>query len=190
MLLSALRPPVSAEAVDCPNPVVDRAIIDAARELCGAATVWQTTVTVDVTTADDYPLSVEDGEIDRPVGGPSVDGRTLHPDLYSYPDPRTLRIERWPNDPGSLTVTLALRPKRGVTEIPDGLASDYETALHAGALYRLLRMPGVAWSNPELAMYYGRLFRARRANAIAACNRGFAQGSVRAAPRRFAAFRR
>ncbi|WP_423820832.1 hypothetical protein V5738_10870 [Salinisphaera sp. SPP-AMP-43] len=45
--VSSLRPRVAAEAANCPNPVIDRALIDAARELCSAAPIWRDTILVD-----------------------------------------------------------------------------------------------------------------------------------------------
>ena len=187
--LSAIRPTVIAEAMDCPNPVIDRALIDAARELCGAVPVWTDTVDLDIDGSGTFELQPPDGaEVDHPIGAPVHDGRAVCD--YAYPDPRTLRIDRWPNEPGVVRVTLALRPSRTAASLPAVIAEDHEIALTAGALYRVLRMPGMTWSHPELGMYYGRLFRSRRANAIAIHNRGIGQGTVRAQPRRFAFFRR
>lgn len=191
--LTDLRPDVAAEVMDCPNPTVDRAIIDAARDLCQAAAIWTDTIEVPITDgAGDYTLatSVPGAEIVRCIDpGCDPDGNPWALRDYRFTDARTLHAGPQASAQ-TLAMTISLRPKRGATDLPDVLALDRLEGVTAGALYRVLRMPGMQWSRPELAMYYGRLFQTARSNAIAAVERGFAHTGVRAQPRRLAAFRR
>jgi hypothetical protein len=43
--IADLRPLVAVQAANCPNPVIDAAVVDAARALCNAAPVWRDSVT-------------------------------------------------------------------------------------------------------------------------------------------------
>jgi hypothetical protein len=51
---------------------------------------------------------------------------------------------------GQVAVTLTT----SATEVPDQVGYEFADAIASGALSRLLRIPGVEWSNPQLAMTY------------------------------------
>lgn len=189
--LSELRPSVASEARDCPNPVIDRALVDAARELCEAAAIWRTTFDVDTASgAAEYPLAspVADSEIVRVIEPWVCSGRRSLPQgAYHLEGPRRL-VMLYEPVANPLTVHVQLRPTRAASDLPDVLIG-HDEALQAGALARLLRMRHEPWADLDLSMYYARTFRACRTQAIADVTRESTSRSAQVRPRRFAFFR-
>lgn len=54
----------------------------------------------------------------------------------------------------NVIMRIAYQPARGATKIDEVLVRHYEEALIDGALYRILRMPNCAWSNPAAAQQH------------------------------------
>jgi len=73
---------------------------------------------------------------------------------------------------GGLVVWVYLQPEKTATALPDILWHDYEDAISSGARWRLLRLPGRAWSNPELAGYYQREFELGKSRGLGITRHG------------------
>lgn len=63
------------------------------------------------------------------------------------------------DEPVTLELLIAIAPGPESTGVNDVVWMRHSEALKSGALARLMAMPGVAWANPELAVYHERLFR-------------------------------
>lgn len=188
MQLTDLRPLIAGEVPNCPNPVMDRALIDAARELCTGATLWMGTTTVSSVDVDD-PTDLSDPSLFGLVNAEIVYVVTVMADGRPFRDVRMVSNSKiwFLSDPGSIVVNASFRPAAGATSLPDEL-DRYRDGVLSGALWRLLRMNAQPWSNPDLALYHGRKARESRNQAIYDVQRGRAYGDVRAAARPFARF--
>lgn len=61
---------------------------------------------------------------------------------------------------GELITSLVLIPSRKFTELPAEETERWFEYIRAGALHRLMMVPGKAWSNLEVAAYYRSVFEA------------------------------
>ena len=199
--VAELRPRVATEVPNCPNPVIDRALVDAARALCSGASIWRDTLAVTpdghgtrialqssgVTVngqpaAASWPDSAELARVIPP--GVEVSGRDFR--QYEMVDQRTLHVLRDPGD--ELTVHVSLRPTLAARSLPDAVTLDYLEGVVSGALSRVLRMTSEPWTNPQMAQYYAREARQARNQAVIEAQRGFEGGAMRVKPRLFATF--
>lgn len=178
---SALRTEVASELPNVPNPAVDLYIIRSVRMLCEQAAVWQ--VTGDATNSgnvlDLSALEDADREVISIMPRGVLQGSTRLPQ-YLRPDPgsgttpgfyiksrRTLILTQ-PAGTVAYTVTARMRPALGAGKVPEDVLHDFQEAIVHGALYRLLRMPGETWANPELAAVHYQQFMlgAKQARAV------------------------
>jgi hypothetical protein len=90
-----------------------------------------------------------------------------------------------PGQNGTLVTRAVLAPKRTATTLPEFLMSRYMDALISGAKSRLLLMPGVGWSNPQLAVYHENVFNTGVSTARDDALTDGAGGSVFVRPRSF-----
>lgn len=189
MLTSELRPYVAGRAANCPNPAIDRALVDAARSLCEAAPVWLGTVEV---TATDVTAVGDKFRVDLRalyVGEGSL-SRVQHTEpfcRYEQPEDCVILFREKPTDP--VTFHVSLKPERRSAEISDTVTDSYQEGVVAGALYRVLSMPGQLWADGQTAILCAREERKVRNQAILDARRGFGQGSLSMRPRRLAIWR-
>lgn len=161
MNISDIRPLVVSQAANCPNPVVDRAIIDATRALLSAAPVWRVELEVDTFEEGDGEVFVdlselvEAGDFSRLV--------RVHNGRLHRCEGSKLFMASEPSEPVRVTVSVA--PKIDATEIPKS-AERYLEGIVSGALARVLRMSGQQWQDPAMAGYYARDERKTRNQAI------------------------
>lgn len=186
MTFDEIADEVMIEAQGAPLAMIRRAVLQSARELCSDADAWihdQGPIVVAAKTA--YP------QLNPPSGGEALrirklfDGeRELTPGFdYEQPqDDKVKILARLEN--GSLTGELACRPRRNAQRLPDTLER-WADALADGARYRLLRQPGVEWSQPNLATYYERRFEYAKTEAMKRGQFGHAKGTRTVRMRRF-----
>ena len=180
--LSTLRPRVSAEAPNCPNPKIDQALVDAARELCGIA-IWQ--------HAQAVPERAVEYEMQPPEQGSVVRLYNVRRDGWPVPHrvAGTTLVLDTPSGPNTVA-TIVARPALDAKTLPEAVADPYLDGLVSGALYRVLRTPADPWGNPNLAQSHARQFRYWRAQAAAAVNLHHDQSrTARVQARPFARFR-
>ena len=138
---------VLAHAPNCPRPLAERTIMDAAREFC------------DHTGAHKEPSDKLPGipgvmlyEFDSPAQELTI-ARMEKP---SHRGTMTRNILELDSTPGTDLVytTLILKPAINSRKLSTVLVEHYPESITAGALARLLRIPGSAWANVELANMY------------------------------------
>ena len=151
--LDEFLPDVLPEVPDCPAQIAERAILQSARNFCMETWAWEEPVLTKTAEpeqeAHDIPEPF-DGEIVA-ISSVEIDGS---PVPFAWPRRDQLQAK----GQGELVARGALQPTLSDTELPDILAMHYSEAITAGTKYRLMRMPGVAWSNPDMAMFYQREF--------------------------------
>ncbi|MDN5937698.1 MAG: hypothetical protein L0H83_03465 [Salinisphaera sp.] len=207
MNVSDLRPYVATTVPDAPNPLIDREIVLAAREVCEEAPLWVEVLTAIPTVNGQgaYTLTHATGDVVRAqrhevlFGGVSLRQRSVAQANRRYPgwrtdtgatlhsfvltDPHTLAVIPVPNAAlGDLTVTVQLRPKFGATTLPDQAAEDWRDAVVSNAIARLASMPNEPWSAPQVAAIHGQKYQIERAQAVAAHAKGQARGEGRVIP--------
>lgn len=178
-LWSAFSPWIRPSVAGCPDPVIERAICDAAIEFCELtqAFVERTKFATKVGAATYEVMS--DSGIPGMVTGVTLNTRVLPP---VYIDALTnARGEAWQDDTGAPTnyladfedqvrvyptpdkaetgtMTLATRPSRSDTGWDDRLYERYGETIADGALARLLGQTGVPWSDANAALYKRQCF--------------------------------
>lgn len=179
MLLTAFHPFVATEVIGCPDPTINQALLLTAIEFCRETKAW--TEAQDplplVDGVSEYEMDTPIGALVQTVRDVWIGSRRLQPvamvELQSVmPDWRTaqgsepshynlagelplLKVYPTPASPSqSMVVRASYVPKMAATTLPDFLGNRHLEAIASGAKSRLLAMPGVAWANPELAMYH------------------------------------
>lgn len=174
MLLANFQPYVATEVIGCPDPTLNQAIVMAAIEFCRESQSW--TETLDPVTlvngTRDYELDVPMNAYLYTVRDVWVGSRRLSPALQSdvsrdetgsEPSTYNMAADRtmlsvYPVPAAVMGASLVVRatftPTASATTLPDYLGHRYMDAVTSGAKARLMAMPGVPWSNPQLAVYY------------------------------------
>jgi hypothetical protein len=172
--LDTLITEVRLRAPGVPDPTASLMLRRAAEEFCRATWCWQEEV--EDLDLDEGVVTLDPPSGARIVGVASIRhfGRLLSPvgervaarsrrtvsgawQPWAYYLPRPDAIVFVPNAPGddevdlldAVTVTAALAPSESATGLPDFLGSEYSETLVAGALSRLLVLPGAAFANPD-----------------------------------------
>lgn len=197
----------------CPTPTLRHAYVRAMRDWC-RQTQWLRTNVLGVTVADvaQYALG-NDPHLDivgifsmsatwTPAGGnpqtwnlpPSDSGMwnrnvsTGQPNIYSYVPEAQFALYPTPNDVFNLAITVILAPKEGAVNVPMAPLQKYSTVFEAGALAYLYELPGMPWTDRQMALVKAKAFQAGIANGKADAQRNYQTGAQRATPRRLANF--
>lgn len=181
MQISKLYPFVLPEVVGCPQPTMDQAILLSAIDFCRDSLVWaefldpiplldgvshyeldapsgaflHTVESVDVGSAQVIPKSMPELKIALPNWRMAT-GNV--PSFYNM-DEMVLRVFPTPvNADQPMLVKAIFTPSITSTTLPDFLVNRYVDVISAGAKSRLMSIPMVAWSNPQMALYYKTTF--------------------------------
>ncbi len=198
--LSTFRPYVLPHAPGAPNPVLDRALVLAAREFCEKTKAWvdePTAVMADGTTSEfalDLPAGSELVKILRArVNGRDYDVLAYRelPEDWDAPDADSNALDRKvvlladltgymvyprPASGDTIAITQALQPVINSGSVGDFIFARYARAIGDGALADLLATAGKPYSNPDMATYRNGRFQ----DAIhRASNLGWRQGLSR-----------
>ncbi len=184
-----------------PNGTLISAYIRAARKFC-RETRWFRSTLVGQTVADTRLYSLgSDTYMEvvglRAVSAQQLDGsgqpwqlatsdpagwypgfRPSQPQRYAYIPEGQIAIDPLPDKAYTITMTLQLQPKAGVTSLPEGLLVKWDQALQDGALMYLLNIPDQPWTNPQQAELHRRAFQAAINNARADEQRAYNTGTV------------
>jgi hypothetical protein len=177
---SAFLPEVAPLVQGCPDVVTETAIRNAAIEFCTKTNVWQATQDAETITAADLPYTLNGpaGAMVTQVQSLKVNGIPLDPVTIDYLDntflnwevatgqprfyylPNTAEFSLYPLPQSDieLRLRLAYAPLRSANSIDRAIFDNNLPTIAAGALARLLLMPLVSWTNPQLAAYYKSLF--------------------------------
>lgn len=204
MLLSSFHPYVAPEVIGCPSPLIDQALRVVAAEFCRSTLAWSE-------ISDPTPLvdGQADYEPDLPIDAQLVtvrdvwcgsrqlqpisqsqtinQGTATAPSFYNMAANR-LAVTVFPT-PASPTESLVFRacfaPTLTAETLPDLFSQGALDALSSGTKARLMQMPGVPWSNPQLGLYYRQIFDNGVISAIADEAHDRVPGALFVAPRRF-----
>jgi hypothetical protein len=160
---------------NCPAPLLDQALVDSCVEFCEQGSAVHRELEVVQTTIGESRVELDlpaqsllvritalkiNGretvakpyfEMDEDVQGlPRMFSNTPEGDLMLYPVPDAV----YP-----VKAMALLKPVRNATAVDDILFQDWAEFIVSGAMYRLLMMPGVAWSNPTAGKMYFDNFR-------------------------------
>lgn len=158
--LDTLYPQIMPFVGECPDALVDRGIIHAARNLCTTAEVWQETLECDLFDTEADVVLPAGAEIVRPlevlVDGKSVRAGSLRDVRRGYEQRFALSGEQLifgkPLAPESeVQLVAALAPKSDAVMLPADLGARWGSTVAAGALAWVLSLPGYDWSNPAAA---------------------------------------
>lgn len=206
MKYTALAPDVKTELIADPSdPVVERAVRNAAIEFCQDSWIWR-----------EYgsPVSITSGEsrvdLEIPAGADlatvisvSLDGITLDPESgdalsryhprwdtdrgapkrYTQVDPSYLILSPVPdaNYVDQLVICYALMPKRTSTGFPDWIANQWWDGIVAGAVARLMLTSNRPWSDLKVGPIKRRIFDDAVAQAKESALRGLGRAPTRVA---------
>lgn len=184
---AAFYPHVLPYVIGCPNPTVDHALREAARQFCLDSKAWQETEESEADGGNRYFFD-ESGQTElvqvvrASVGGRDLDifgahqlpadwearppcGRALYhlneEEYVLFPVPAAGQV---------ISLTQAMRPSLIGGGVGDDVFKHHAEAIASGAKSRLMRMPRQAWTDLEQA---------------GICNTEFAAGIQRAANRSF-----
>jgi len=97
----------------------------------------------------------------------------------------SLTVYPVPVDAGTLYADFAYTVDRTASQVADEMVDTWAEAIAAGALRRLLIVPGTPWANPEMAAFFGAQFNTAIDKAKIDKLRGATVGSLRVSPRAF-----
>ena len=180
MLLTAFHPFVATEVIGCPIPLIDQALVVMAIEYCRETKCWTETQEPILLVNDvrEYELDVPADAYVQTVRDVWVGSRRLLPVTMAglqevMPDWMTAQgsepshynmagelplLRVYPTPVAVTGLAMVVRatyvPKMTAKTLPDFLGQRHLDAITSGAKARLLAMPGVDWSNPNLAAYH------------------------------------
>jgi hypothetical protein len=196
----------------CPRETITNAYVRAVRQFCGESRWYRVTLDA-VTVADQAAYSLGSDPllevIDVPLASivtnpaaaansynrvplrtratevfdPNVEpSRPIH---FAYLPEGQVVFHPTPDAAYPVSLTLAVQPRDGVSEIPGELLAKWRLAFEDGALAYLYGLTGEPWADPNLAMMHRSMFRAAISNGKANVAMSFQSGSQRATPRPF-----
>lgn len=187
VMIADLVPEVRIEAGHAPEPLVEQRLRDAVIEFCRSTWVWQETIWQRPSVAKRQVYEVDGEDWDARViavltmrhRGERLVPKTpqeLDAQWSNWPDltaeqarvfiplgPNRFRLVPLPtvsHAQGLTDIRVVLSPSHSADAVPDVLVDNYREGIVAGALYRLLRMPGRAWTQGNLAAVHLETFNA------------------------------
>lgn len=182
--VDSLLPRITVHAYSAPGNFIRQSIIESAREFCRESRYWREDLAAVDTVVDqtDYALTLpSDSEIvdindlyystkrrllpktQRQLDNINEQWRTQTGEPYYFQrvDNASVKLVYIPQEVivDAIQANVILQPDLAATTIDDKILNDYDEAIIYGALYRILRVPGRAWSDLATANYYEGLFR-------------------------------
>lgn len=211
MKLDDFFPYVLPEVMGCPDPVLRNAVRMSVIEFCNASQAWS--VISDPLALEegvqDYEIETPVGAYAQTVrdvwmGSTRLQAITMaalqevlpnwqtaqgsEPIYYNQAQERgSIRVFPIPTNVHGqeLVMRVVFQPTLTTNTVPDWLGQDQMETIAAGAKYRLLLIPGQAWSNPNLGAYYKSQFDNSVTNARIEEAHERVPGSITVSPRSF-----
>lgn len=193
--LDAFYQDIVVHLPECPEPLMDNAIRNAAIEFCQRTLAWNEAMDAESVAATDLPYQVvgwPSGSVvcdilAMSVGGKQVDqknARTLDQRgdwraetgaVEGYIQTAQDAFDLWPRpaEAVSVIVTAAFAPTKTADTLPDFLYHQYAEAIAAGALARLFVIPRQPWTDPAAGSGWGGLFNGAIGETRASVMRSF-----------------
>lgn len=177
-------PEIAIHVSECPSILIELAVRQAAIDFCHASRIYRTTVSDMDTVAGerDYGLVLPPDTTIVALEWLTLDGGDLEvassrllsksdvgTPTHGYATGALLHLSPTPlhSVVGVVSAEVSVKPTHAATELPDEVVNDYNQAIIDGALARLLRIPGKAWTDPNAAGDYFTLFEAAAHRALA-----------------------
>lgn len=178
VLWESFYPYVQPSVPGCPEITIQAYLREAAAQFCEFSEVWRFDIDEDFTSK-----STSDYEIDVPTGAALtnildlyLDGSPLvrvsdkhysaspafglgRPARYALYQEAQVRFYPTPDTKYSFQGIGVLKPSLTSTGVEDFIFETHHQVISAGALAKLMIIPGKEWSNPELASFYSAQFR-------------------------------
>jgi len=178
-----ISPEIFPEVPGCPALAIKREVRSAAIEFCLRSKYWRADLTAinSVASQGEYTLTAPTDSVfieslavkhndillewttERELDEDSSTWRTdtsnqassviatAENKIMLYPAPES-------SVAGVIKVKVVLKPSTTATTLPSELRDQYLDAITAGTKSRLMAMPGQAWSNPQMSVYYRGVF--------------------------------
>ncbi len=178
--ISVFLPKVRQYAPGAAEPAAYDAIREAVIEFCDRTRLWRDKITETTAAFGPITLTPAAGAAIADIDLVRVEGRQLERVSSQYLDDRygAWRDTTFTGTPSFVTqlaedeitivpwaacdvdVYVRYRPTNTTETIPDFIADGYASTIQAGALARLLMIPGQPFTNPDLAMAFAQRFQA------------------------------
>lgn len=172
---------INLYAPGCAVPTAYFGIRQAAIEFCERTKLWRYDDEFAVTVDDAEALIAPYGAVVESIEGAWHDGTPLTPKTVAWLDdhcsgwregtlngqpgyitqtePNTLRLV--PFVPGTLRLSLFLKPSQDTEDLPDFLADQHRMTIAYGALSHILAIPNQSFTNINLGMAFGQAFQGK-----------------------------
>jgi hypothetical protein len=171
--LDELLPQMLVYVPTCPEPLAQRFLREAARELCHNARLWRAWDTMKISMPDcEGVVTIPDADIVE-IQAAQIDGYNLEPVTVAWLDedrpgwshedlenssaryvtqlnPNTVTV--YPSQDGTLKVRFVLQPSLTAVTVPDNLVGLHGTTIGRGAAGLALMHPVGDFANPQLGM--------------------------------------
>ena len=153
----------------CPEPVLQRHVIEVAQEFCRETKIWRDTDRMKITGAHcegvcSYANTHILGILDARLNGRLLTAQTTHwldtniprwddedytgqAEYVTQINPMTLRVV--PGEQGMLKVRLTLSPSRDADELPEFLMDEYRLMIASAVAGRIMILPALDISDPQ-----------------------------------------
>jgi hypothetical protein len=196
MLVNDFSRFILPEVVGCPDPLLDRTILQAAFHFCDHTGAWSEIQDPIILTPGrgEYEIDVPPEAVALRARDVFIDGTRIPPGQFAFSNGRhfdsakelgLIFLRPAPMTAASMQIRAVFAPLLTAKRLPDFLLSRYEGAISSGVKARLMMMPGVSWSNPQLGQFYQTGYQNAVAEARAESVQDGASGSLYVPPRRF-----
>lgn len=198
---------VTPYAPSAPEPVVLRALRDAAVRFCERTRMWRVRDQFTTSGAFPEPISMHEDAVLYEIESCSLDGRNLDPIALDHLDverpgwrdddigasglarwfvsPELGTVQAVPRSSGVLAVQVICKPKAGAATLPDFLFDLHREEFAHGAAARVLMTPSETFANPQLAAVLESKFEGRMTIIRNATARGQQKAPRRTKPQYF-----
>lgn len=162
------HPLITPDVPGCPLEIVDRELGIIASDFFSRTQLWRENLEAQNTVIDEAFYDISDCAVVESVLWAKVDNlnivhtdeRLVDPEFLTRKGRPThfwieketqIRLHPIPDAVLSLDVRLVLKPSRTARGVPDFVYQRWADAFISGAIYRIARIPGKEWTNPELA---------------------------------------
>lgn len=177
--LSSFLPEIMLAAPGLADVVAESYVRNAAITFCNLTKCITETLDAETVAAGDYEYDVVPGGSEELVEvlNVYVDGRPIDPiseqelrrgygawrDKSGHPshykaDTEVLRLFPIPTTAVSVEAEIVKRPTTTTTHLADALYKEWREAIAAGAMSKILMIPGQTFTNPQMAAVYGVMF--------------------------------
>lgn len=202
---TAFLPEILPQLPGCSDVLATNAVRNACVDFCAGSLLWNETLDAEDVTDSSFPydLLAPSGAKVAAVMSLSINGTAIYPVGLDSLEP----IQGWADSTSSIPqcycqltpgqmilyprlegtavmiMRLAYAPTRESTTVDSYVYQEYLEEIAAGALSKLMKIPGQPWSNPELGVYYGDLFEKSITDAATRVNKSFSRAQVSIAMR-------